>query len=118
MENTEVVNTAKTVSAEERQWGLIVHLSSIFLGFLGPLIIWQMKKATMPFLDDQGKEALNFQITVLLLVIVSCVLFIVFIGMFLLPIVLLGNLILSVIAGIKANNGEYYRYPLTLRLIK
>lgn len=118
MENMEIENITRTVSAEERQWGLIVHISSIFFGFFGPLVIWQLKKSTMPFLDDQGKEALNFQITVLLLVIVCGLLFFIFIGMILLPLVLLSNLILCLIAGVKANGGEYYRYPLTLRLIK
>ncbi|MCB1589446.1 MAG: DUF4870 domain-containing protein, partial [Xanthomonadales bacterium] len=71
---------AGSPSAEERQWGLFAHLSALvgfiipFGSILGPLIIWQIKKNEMPFVDDQGKEALNFQITVFIAVIVSLIL--------------------------------------------
>jgi len=111
-------------SAEERQWAMFAHLSAL-VGFviplgsiLGPLIIWQMKKAEMPFVEDQAKEALNFQITALILVVICFVLIFVLIGMLLLPLVGLAVLILTILAGIKANNGEAYRYPFALRLIK
>ncbi|WP_460762697.1 DUF4870 domain-containing protein [Lysobacter fragariae] len=92
--------------------------------FIGPLIIWMVKKDTSSFVDDQGKEALNFNITVGL----------VFFGLLLLSIFTLGLgliiaipawivigiawLVLTIIAGIKANEGVAYRYPFTLRLIK
>lgn len=111
-------------SAEERQWGLFAHLSALvglvipFGTIVGPLIVWQMKKAEMPFVDDQGKEALNFQITVFLALIVCIVLSFVLIGLLLLPIVGLAALVFTIIAGIKANEGVAYRYPFTLRLIK
>jgi len=72
----------------------------------------------MPFVDDQGKEALNFQITVFIAALISGVLTFVLIGLLLLPIVVIGWIVLSIMAGIKANNGETYRYPWTLRLIK
>jgi uncharacterized protein len=112
------------VSADERQWGMFAHLSAL-LGFvvpfgnlLGPLIIWQIKKNEMEFVADQGKEALNFQITVAIAVFVCILLMIVFIGFLLLPVVGIAALVFTVIAGIKANNGERYRYPFALRLIK
>ena len=111
-------------SAEERQWGLFAHLSSLsgllipFGNLLGPLIIWQIKKDTLPFVADQGKEALNFNITMALAAIVSALLMIVLIGFLLLPLVGLVSLVFSIIAAIKANNGEAYRYPFALRLIK
>jgi len=111
-------------SAEEKQWAMFAHLSTLS-GFiiplgslLGPLIIWQIKKNDMPFVDDQGKEALNFQITVFIAALISGVLTFVLIGLLLLPIVVIGWIVLSIMAGIKANNGETYRYPWTLRLIK
>lgn len=111
-------------SAEARQWALFAHLSAL-VGFiiplgsvLGPLIIWQIKKAEFPFVDDQGKEALNFQITVLIAVLACLVLSVVLIGFLLLPVVGIAALVLTIMGGIKANNGETYRYPLTLRLIK
>lgn len=111
-------------SAEEKQWALFAHLSALvgfivpFGNVLGPLIIWQIKKAEMPFVDDQGKEALNFQITVLIALIACFVLMFVVIGMLLMPIVGIAALVFTIIGGIKANNGETYRYPFTLRLVK
>ena len=123
-------------SAEERQWAMFAHLSALAGGlltagwagsigcFIGPLIIWLAKKDTMPFVDDQGKEALNFNITVGLVFLVLFVLTLVTLGIGILltgPIMLivgLAWLVLSIIAGIKANEGKAYRYPFTLRLIK
>lgn len=122
--NENEIPVAAGPSAEERQWAMFAHLSTLvgllipFGSLLGPLIIWQIKKAEMPFVDDQGKEALNFQITVFLAVVVCIVLMFILIGMLLLPIVGIAWLVLSIMAGIKANNGETYRYPFTLRLIK
>ncbi|MBD8527000.1 DUF4870 domain-containing protein [Pseudoxanthomonas sp. CAU 1598] len=102
---------------------MFTHLSAL-VGFLiplgsiiAPLIMWQVKKAESPFIDEQGKEALNFQITVLIAVIVCIILSFVLIGLLLLPIVGIGALVLTIIAGIKANEGVSYRYPMTLRLI-
>jgi uncharacterized Tic20 family protein len=109
---------------EERQWGLFAHLSALsgfvipFGSVLGPLIVWQVKKNEMPFVDDQGKEALNFQITVFLAILVCLVLTVVLIGFLLLPLVALTALVFSIIGGIKANEGVAYRYPFALRLIK
>jgi uncharacterized Tic20 family protein len=107
---------------DSRQWGMIAHLSALvgfiipFGNVIGPLVVWQMKK-DMPFVEDQAKEALNFQITVSIAVAVCLLLFIIVIGMLLLPVVGIGALVLTVIAGIKANDGEAYRYPFALRLI-
>ncbi|MBS0218945.1 MAG: DUF4870 domain-containing protein [Proteobacteria bacterium] len=112
------------ISADERQWGMIAHLSALaglivpFGHVLGPLIVWLVKKDTMPFVDDQGKEALNFQITLSIALFITGLLIFVVIGMLLMPLVGLAGLILTVIAGIKANEGVAYRYPFTLRLIK
>ncbi|HBD19411.1 MAG TPA: DUF4870 domain-containing protein [Arenimonas sp.] len=103
---------------------MISHLSSL-VGFiiplgnvLGPLVVWLIKKDTMPFVDDQAKEALNFNITVLIAAIVSGILTVILIGFLLLLVVGLGWLVLTVMAAIKANEGVSYRYPFTLRLIK
>lgn len=107
---------------ESRQWGMIAHISSLtgflipFGNLIGPLVVWQLKK-DMPFVADQGKEALNFQITVSIAVGVCLLLTLVFIGLLLLPLIGIGALVLAVIAGIKANDGEAYRYPFTIRLI-
>lgn len=116
-------NAEEKPSAEERQWGMIAHLSAL-VGFvipfgtvIGPLIVWQIKKADMPFVDDQGKEALNFQITVAIAALVCLMLGFILIGFLLLPIVGIGAIVLTVIAGIKANEGEAYRYPVSWRII-
>jgi len=111
-------------STEERQWGMFAHLSAL-VGFvipfgtlIGPLIIWQIKKNEMPYVDEQGKEALNFQITVAIAFAVCMLLAFVLIGFLLMPIVGIGALVLTVIAGIKANEGNGYRYPICWRIIK
>lgn len=111
-------------TAEEKQWAMFAHLSALsgliipFGNFLGPLIVWQIKKGELPFVDDQGKEALNFQITVFIALLICFVLTFVLIGLLLMPIVGIAALVFTILAGIKANNGETYRYPFTLRLIK
>ncbi|GAB3034877.1 DUF4870 domain-containing protein [Oleiagrimonas citrea] len=116
-------NTA-AVSSEQRQWAMFAHLSAFvglvipFGNIIGPLVIWLIKKDTMPFVDDQGKEALNFQITVALAMLASFLLMLVLIGFLLVWIIPLVALVFVIIATIKANEGVYYRYPWTLRLVK
>ncbi|REN16568.1 DUF4870 domain-containing protein, partial [Mycobacterium tuberculosis] len=92
----------------------------IFTWFLGPLIIWLINKddSSKSFVTDQAKEALNFQITITIAMLICIVLTIVIIGGLLAPIVGLLNVIFCIIAAVKANNGEAYRYPFALRLIK
>jgi len=111
-------------SNEEKQWALFAHLSALigyiipFGSIIGPLIIWQVKKNEMPFVDDQGKEALNFQITMAIAAIICIVLMLVVIGLLLIWIVGAVDLIFIVVAAISANNGQAYRYPFNLRLVK
>jgi uncharacterized protein len=113
-----------TPSAEEKQWAMFAHLSALigyiipFGSIIGPLIIWQIKKNEMPFVDDQGKEALNFQITVAIAAVICFCLIFVLIGILLLPILAISALVFIIIAAIAANNGQAYRYPVCLRLIK
>ncbi len=109
--------------AEERNWAMFGHLSAL-VGFIvplgsvvAPLVIWQIKKDTMPFAAEQAKESLNFNITVAIAAIISSILMMVLIGFLLLPIVVIAWLVLTVIAGMAASRGENYRYPMTLRLI-
>ncbi len=113
-----------TLDKESRQWAMICHLSALIgivipLGSLiGPLVVWLIKKETMPFVDEQGKEAVNFNITVILISILLIPLVFIVIGIPLLILVGLGAVILMIIAALKANDGVSYRYPFTLRLIK
>ncbi|AWT15718.1 MULTISPECIES: DUF4870 domain-containing protein [Stenotrophomonas] len=108
------------VPADQRTMALAAHLLGIFTGFIGALIIWLINKddAGKAFVTDQAKEALNFQITVTIAMVISIILMVVIIGGILAPIVGIINLVFCIIAAVKANNGEAYRYPFTLRLIK
>src|SRR3954452_6334720 len=105
---------------DERNWGMLAHLSSLIalwlggVGFLGPLLVWLIKKDQSPFVADQGKEALNFQIAVLIINMtcaITCV------GLILVPVIFVGAIVFSILAGIEANKGVYSRYPYTFRLI-
>ncbi len=112
------------VAADQRQWAMFAHLAALsgfvipFGNIIGPLVIWLLKKDEMPFVDDQGRESLNFQITASLAILVAALLMIVLVGFILLPILAIGALIFTIIGGVKANEGVTYRYPYTMRLIK
>jgi uncharacterized Tic20 family protein len=111
-------------SREVRQWAMFCHLSALlgiwvpFGSLIGPLILWQLKREMDPFIDDQGKEALNFQISVAIASAICLLLMVVVIGFFLFGLLAIGALVLTIIAGVKANEGQLYRYPFTWRLIK
>jgi uncharacterized Tic20 family protein len=113
-----------STTADERTWGMLAHLSA-FSGFLiplgsviGPLVVWLIKRDQSAFVADQGKEALNFNISVLLAAIVCAVLVLIFIGILLGVALFIFWLTMTIIAGIKASEGVRYRYPVTLRLVK
>jgi uncharacterized Tic20 family protein len=123
-------------SQDERNWALFAHLSVLagglvtygwaasFGSFLGPLIIWLVKRESMPFVADQAKEALNFAITLAIIGFALLMITIMSLGIgaiLTIPLFLaigLGALVLVIIAAVKANQGVAYRYPLTLRLVK
>ena len=112
-------------SKDEQTWAMVCHLSALagfvipFGNVIGPLVVWLVKKDTMPLVDQHGKEALNFQITVMIAVFVCILLMLIVIGVFLLVVVGIGALILSIMAAVKVSNGQFdYKYPFTLRLIK
>ncbi len=124
------------ISAEQRQWAMFAHLSALVGGavtagwagsvgcFIGPLVIWMIKKDTMPFVDDQAKEALNFNITVAIAFLALLLFSVLTLGIGLLIaipawiVIGLFWLVLTIIAGIKANEGVAYRYPFAIRLVK
>ncbi|MDQ1642952.1 MAG: hypothetical protein QOJ90_2303 [Actinomycetota bacterium] len=103
---------------DERLWAMLAHLGGLVLGFLASLIVLLVQGEKSAFVRRQAVEALNFQITLLIASIVSFVLLFVLIGFILLPVVLIGGLVLMIVAGVKANAGEDYRYPVNLRLVK
>jgi uncharacterized Tic20 family protein len=123
-------------TAEEKQWAMFAHLSVLLGGlvtsgwggsigfFIGPLVIWLMKKDTMPFVADQAREALNFAITVSIACVALFILTIMSLGIGLIltvPLMMaigIAALVLCIIAAMKANQGIAYRYPIALRLVK
>lgn len=113
-----------TLTRDERNWAMLSHLLALVGYFLipfgnvaAPLIIYLMKKDESPFVADQSKESLNFQISVCIYALISGVLVLILIGFLLLAVVVVAAAILTIIASVKAANGETYRYPLTIRLI-
>ncbi len=116
---------SKEANKDARMWAMICHLAGLaglvvpVVGcIVGPLIVWQIKKEESPFVDEQGKEAVNFQISMLIYGIVAGLLCFACVGFVLAPAVAIFDLVFLLIAAVKANNGEHYRYPLTIRFIK
>ncbi len=126
------------VSSESRGWAIGAHLSGLgvglltaaILGFLGPLVVWLLRREGDPYVDHHAKEALNFQLTVVLALVLGAVLAIpavivgiltLGIGLLLLAMLVLAAIVLwfvlPIIATVKAGNGEGFRYPLTIRFI-
>lgn len=119
-----VSSDAKLSDSDARMWAMICHFAALakytgipLANVLGPLVVWQIKKDQSAFVDDQGKEAVNFQISVTIYAVLAGLTFCIGIGIVLLPAVLIFDLVFLVIAGIKANQGELYRYPLSIRFI-
>jgi len=107
----------------ERTYATFLHLS--LLGHLifplaiifAPLVLWLIKRKESPFIDDHGREAINFQISLLIYMLASGILVICGVGIVLIPLVYVLGLVGMVMAGIAANKGHYYRYPATLRFL-
>jgi uncharacterized Tic20 family protein len=106
------------VDSDSRGWAVAAHLIPLFgFGFIGPLIIWLIKRDEDAFVEEHSREALNFQISVLIYMIVSGLLILVLIGLLLLPVLVIFWFVASVVAAIKAANGQAFRYPLTIRFV-
>lgn len=125
-ESNQEKNTANTTPIPNRDanmWAMFCHLSALigfvipFGNIIGPLVIWVLKKDEFQLVNENGKEALNFQISMTIYFIASAILIIVVIGIPLLIALGFFELIAIVIAAIKANEGLTFRYPLTIRFI-
>lgn len=107
-------------------WAMLCHLSSFagyvltvpFAGVIGPLVIWLIKKDEFPEVDEHGKEAVNFQISVAIYSLVGLALIFVLIGFVVLGVLLIFDLVCVIQASVKANKGEHYEYPLCIRFVK
>lgn len=121
------------LSSETRNWALAAHLSAFLgawaaLAFLGPLVVWLLKREEHPYIAHHAREALNFNLSVLLYGVVLAILALpiglLTLGLGLLPLILLVGalalawLVLTIIAAVAASNGEAYRYPLTVRMVR
>ena len=112
-------------SQEERNWAMLCHLAA-FAGFIvpvigsvvGPLVAWLIKRDIWPLVDDQGKESLNFQLSVLLYGVICLALIFVIIGFFLLIALVIFDFVMIILAAIEANKGRAYRYPLCIRFVR
>lgn len=108
--------------SEIRNWAMLCHLSALaglivpgLAMFVGPLLVWLVKRDEHPYIDEQGKEAVNFQLSMLIYVVLLCC---IVIGIPVALILIVVNVVLVVMAAIKASNGEDFRYPMSLKLIK
>ena len=98
---------------------LVLYLGIPFGNVFGPLIVWMIKRAEIPLVDEQGKESLNFQLSVVIYALIISPTFCIFgLGAFLLLALLIAQIILVIIAAVKVNNGENFQYPLTIRFLK
>ena len=119
------MSDAPQVSKDEQNWAMICHLSALagfllpFGNIVGPLIVWLVKRGEMPMVESNGKEAINFQITISIGLLICVPLMFVLIGFPLALAIGLAGLILTIMAAVKVSNGEYdYKYPFAIRLLK
>lgn len=110
--------TAGVISQDSKNMAMLCHLLELFTNFLGPLILWILKKDQDAFIDEQGKEALNFQITVLIASLVAGITAVLCVGVILAVAVGIADIVFSIMACVAASKGEHYRYPASIRLVK
>ncbi len=112
------------IDRDARNWAMGCHMIALVgllgngIGFLlGPLILWLIKREDHPFINEQGRESVNFQLTMLLAILVCVPLIFVGIGILLMPMIAVFDVVMVIVAGIKAADGQHYRYPLTFRFL-
>ncbi len=115
---SEVTQPETPPDKDERVMGMLCHLLGIFSSFIGPLIIWTIKKDESPFVNKEGKESVNFQLTALIAyavcAIFSCLIFPIFVA----SVIWILVAVFCIIGSIKASDGNHYRYPLAIRFIR
>lgn len=109
---------------EQRQMGMLLHLSQLAnliifpIGLIIPIIIWQTQKEKMPAIDAHGRMVVNWMISCTIYTIVSLVLMFVLIGFLTILVVALIGIIFPIVGAVKANNGELWDYPMTIKFLK
>jgi len=113
------------ITTQAKQWAMFLHLSML-AGFIipvigtvvPPIILWQLKKDEMPWIDAHGKNAVNWIISAFIYLVVCIMLSVIFIGILLAGVLFTLGMIFPIVAGIKANNGEVWKYPLAIQFLK
>lgn len=103
---------------DQRLWATLVHVGGIFLGFVSPLIGYLALKDRGAFIRNHTATALNFQLTMLIAYIVGCILLIIVVGILVIIAVAIVWIIFSILAAIAANNGQPYKYPLSIEFVR
>ncbi|WP_404429416.1 DUF4870 domain-containing protein [Microbacterium lacus] len=111
------VSQAPMSQPDEKMWSTLIHLGGLFFGFLAPLIGYLLFKDRGPFVRAHSATALNFQLTLIIAYIVGAILFVFVIGIFIMLAAYVLNIVFCIIAAIKANRGEWYQYPLTIKFL-
>ena len=115
--STEINTDSTNPSNDDKNIATVTHLGGTVFSFIPALIVWILKKDDSAYISDQAKEALNFQITVLIAQFIAGILAIILIGFLFMGIIWILNVVFCIIAAIASSKGETYRYPLCLRLI-
>ncbi len=115
--SNEIQSEITIPSNDEKNIATVTHLGGTVFSFIPALIVWILKKDDSAYISDQAKEALNFQITVILAQFIAAVLAIILIGFLFMGIIWVLNVVFCIIAAISSSKGETYRYPMCLRLI-
>jgi uncharacterized Tic20 family protein len=105
------------ISSDDKNIVVLTHLGGILFSFLPGLIVWLLKKDDSAYIGENAREALNFQITLMIAYFISWILAFILIGFVLIGVLWLANIIFSIMAAVAASKGESYRYPFALRLI-
>ena len=103
--------------SDSRTMAMLAHLLPIVTGFLGPLVIYLMKKDDDPYVRDQAAESLNFSLTLIIAYLISAILILVVIGIFLMIAIWICALIFHILGGMAASRGDSYRYPINIRMV-
>ena len=116
---------AGDISQDARRWAMLTHLMALVgllgngIGFLvGPLVVWLVKRDDDPFIDEQGQEAVNFQLTMFLALFLCSPLILIVIGIPIMIAIGFAMFIVPIVAAVRTSNGEHFRYPLTIRFFK
>ncbi len=105
-------------SKDDSNIAMLAHLLGIVTGFIGPLVIWMIKKDSSAYIAQEAKEALNFQITMLIAFIAAFIMKVILIGFLLVPLLWIVNLIFCIIAAMASSKGTGYKYPVAIRLVQ